>query len=123
MIIDLLLDRYDGEPYNATKFYHNVREYENELGIDYISIALDYGNNNDVIHALKRYLKDYGYNMQPGFISWLCGQKWIDEEDIFKSDTRWDVNLYANGEPTYNAKLTADQITMVIEYIKELEER
>ena len=48
MIVDLILDRKDGEPYNAHDFYVNVMGYEAIFGMDFsISRALDIGTNKD----------------------------------------------------------------------------
>ena len=51
MIVDLILDRKDGYPYNPHEFYNEIRDCE-RLGIgvsdERISIAMDYGDNQDV---------------------------------------------------------------------------
>ena len=83
MIIDLILDRkadmenYDDNSYSANSFYHRIREYEEDLGIDYISKAMDYGNNTDVQHALINYLVDLGYYHDPALITWIKNTNWI----------------------------------------------
>lgn len=44
MIIDLILDRQCGVPYNAKRFCDNVRDYESyNFGSTSISKAMDYG--------------------------------------------------------------------------------
>ncbi len=64
MIIDLILDRKDGCPYNAHEFYNDIRDYE-RLGVgthgEDISIAMDYGDNRDVQRVLCQYVKRNGY--------------------------------------------------------------
>lgn len=60
MIIDLILDRKDGERYDARDFYFNVLEY-GEPGHG-ITAAMDGGTENDVKKALCAYILDYGYN-------------------------------------------------------------
>lgn len=50
MIIDLILDRQCGVPYNAKRFYDNVRDYEsyNFGSTGSIYKAMDYGEEKDV---------------------------------------------------------------------------
>lgn len=63
MIIDLILDRYNGAAYVTSDFYINVLEYENifELSHD-ITIAMDFSTNKEVQQALCKYIDDNNYN-------------------------------------------------------------
>ena len=60
MIIDLILDRKNGEHYNAREFYFNVLSY-GAPGYN-ITRAMDGGTENDVKKAICRYIMDGGYN-------------------------------------------------------------
>lgn len=60
MIIDLILDRKDGESYRADSFYRNVVRY-GEIG-DAITRAMDFGTEKDVKKALCSYIDDQDYN-------------------------------------------------------------
>lgn len=63
MIIDLILDRKDGVPYDPRKFYYEILGYENTFNFDFsISETLDYGSELDVKNTLKKYIKTQGYN-------------------------------------------------------------
>lgn len=78
MIIDLILDRKDGYPYDAYEFYNEIRDYE-RLGIgvsdERISIAMDYGDNRDVQRVLCEYVYMNGY---PAKIQkYIRTQQWI----------------------------------------------
>ena len=65
MIIDLILDRKDGIPYNPKKFYNEILEYEQNFFPGFpISGALDYGENEDVKRELKKYIIEQEYNPQ-----------------------------------------------------------
>lgn len=64
MIIDLILDRKDGEPYDAGMFYWGVFNYIEvfrELAMP-ITRAMDDGTEKDVKHALCDYIDKCGYN-------------------------------------------------------------
>lgn len=60
MIIDLILERKDGEPYNPEQFYRDVSEY-GDIGWD-IARALDAGTENQVKQALCQYIDNQGYS-------------------------------------------------------------
>jgi hypothetical protein len=63
MIIDFILDRRAGVPYDAKKFYDYVRGEEDVFEFDpVISRAMDGGSEEDVKKALCRYIVDQGYN-------------------------------------------------------------
>ena len=78
MIVDLILDRKDGYPYDAHEFYNEIRDYE-RLGVgvpdERISIAMDYGDNQDVQRTLCEYIYMNGY---PDSIqNYIRSQQWI----------------------------------------------
>ena len=62
MIIDLILDRKDGLPYNAGEFFFNTQQY-GEVGFD-ITAAMEGGTEQDVKRELCKYIKDNEYNME-----------------------------------------------------------
>lgn len=64
MIIDLILDRKDGEPYDAKHFYNEVMDYGYiwpQLA-NPITSAMDGGTNEEVQKALCLYVTSQGYN-------------------------------------------------------------
>lgn len=79
MIIDLILDRKDGVEYNPHEFYNKVRKYESynmsSLPDNTISIAMDYGTNEDVKKVLCEYIIEGGYN--PKICDYINSQQWI----------------------------------------------
>ena len=83
MIIDLILDRKDGTPYNAIDFYRDVMEYESDFNLDRsISSALDYGDEKAVRKALCDYVINQGYNKN------ICN--YINDVQWLKSDVTND---------------------------------
>lgn len=78
MIIDSILDRRNGYPYNAHEFYNDIRDYEC-LGVgthgEDISLAMDYGDNKDVQRVLCQYVQRNGY---PANIEdYIRSQVWV----------------------------------------------
>lgn len=87
MIIDLILDRYNNTAYNAHDFYIDVLDYENidSLGHN-ISIALDYGSNEDVQKAICDYIDRNEYNAN--IKRFVCAVDWLNND---YSDTDYSV--------------------------------
>jgi hypothetical protein len=78
MIIDLILDRYDGDAYDPKEFYDMVMEYEE--GTDYpISTALDGGEEEDIRRELCAYIDDGNYN--PKIKDFINSVKGLDGDD------------------------------------------
>lgn len=76
MIVDLILNRKDGEPYNAKDTYNYITEHESLFNKEYpISRAFDMGTNEDVQNALSKYITDGGYN--PKIIEYIKSVDWI----------------------------------------------
>lgn len=76
MIVDLILDRKDGVPYNAKETYHYITECESLFNKDYpISRAFDMGTNEDVQKALSKYITDEGYNSK--IIEYIKSVDWV----------------------------------------------
>lgn len=77
MIIDLILDRKDGEPYNPKRFYSAITGYRKTFPYitDLISLAFDYGMEEDCRRALNYYIDWGGYNpeikMYVNSVNWL----------------------------------------------------
>ena len=77
MIIDLILDRKDGEEYDAREFYYCVMEYESTLDSNReISCALDGGNESDVKKSLCDYITGNGYNTE--ICKYVNSVNWVD---------------------------------------------
>lgn len=60
MIVDWILDRKDGEPYNAQEFYRYALEGDYES----IARALESNNEDEIRKALKEYLDGNMFNPQ-----------------------------------------------------------
>lgn len=82
MIIDLILDRKDDEIetgrdyYDAHDFYMDVYGY-GRIG-DEITLAMDYGTENDVKRALCNYILNNEYN--PKICNYIMSKNWLPEE-------------------------------------------
>lgn len=80
MIIDLILDRQCGVPYNAKRFYDNVRDYEsyNFGSTGSIYKAMDYGDEKDVKEVLCKYIDRNKYN--PGIKNYINSVSWLQND-------------------------------------------
>lgn len=76
MIIDLILDRKDGEKYNPNKFYGDCLNYGN-IG-DNITRSMDSGTETDVKEALCRYVIENDYNLN--ICKYINRKKWLVKE-------------------------------------------
>ncbi len=75
MIIDLILDRKDGIPYNPYDFYTSVMKYEEDIAPTYpISTALDSGTEEEVKKAICHYIIDYDY--PPAICDYINSKQW-----------------------------------------------
>lgn len=81
MIIDLILDKQEGQHYNPRDFYYRVRGYSDtfDRAFDYIVNALDAGTNDDIIKALCRYIDEEEYN--PKIKDYIKTQDWLTEDN------------------------------------------
>lgn len=81
MIIDLILDRKDGETfgdvYDARQFYFDVLQYIylTKDASSEITSAMDYGTDADVRASLCRYIDQNGYN--PEIKNYINSRRWI----------------------------------------------
>lgn len=87
MIIDSILERYNGKPYCAKSFYNEMMAY-GEIAFD-ITYAMDYGENADIRKVLCDYIEEGNYNLKiKDFINaadWLTdddGKRWENEINI-----------------------------------------
>lgn len=78
MIIDLILDRKDGIPYNAKKFYNDCMEY-GEISHE-ITRAMDVGTEENVINELCKYIDEQDYN--PEIKKYIQSVKWLESEKL-----------------------------------------
>ena len=80
MVIDAILDRKEGEEYgeeyNAKAFYDFVRSY-GKIGED-ITLAMDYGEEEDVKAALCDYIIINEYN--PALCDYIETREWLPRE-------------------------------------------
>jgi len=80
MIIDKILDRKDGEKYNARLFYIDTVKSstifnDNNDRYNKIALALDSGDNKDVQKQLNLYIIENDYN--PNIIEYINSVEWI----------------------------------------------
>lgn len=88
MIIDLILDRMEyepgviyigcsdggwGKPYNPRTFYFECMRYGRIA--DRITLAMDYGTENDIRKALCDYIDENEYN--PKIKDYINSQNWL----------------------------------------------
>lgn len=75
MIVDMILDRKEGTPYNAKAFYAYCMEERAVFGYyigGEITIAMDAKRNDMVQVALCKYIMEQGYN--PDICDYFNGQ-------------------------------------------------
>ena len=73
MIIDCILDRYDGAAYDPKVFYHYCNGYSS-YG-DKIAAAMDGGTENDIKAAIAEYISGE-YN--PLIIAYVYSVNWLE---------------------------------------------
>lgn len=78
MIIDLILDRKDGDAYSPREFYNAVQEYGEVFGdvAWNITRAMDEGSELDVKAVLCRYIIDNGYNEKT--CEYIISVNWLE---------------------------------------------
>lgn len=78
MIIDLILDRADGTPYNAHDFYTAVSGYADVFPgiVEPITRALDCGTENDI----KQKLCDYAREYNPKICEYIESVQWLEND-------------------------------------------
>lgn len=77
MIIDLILDRKDGQAYRAENFYRETSGYVagfNGFGGDILD-AMDGGTEQDVKNALNKYITEGEYN--PKISDYINSVNWL----------------------------------------------
>lgn len=86
MIIDLILDRKDGQQYNANEFYNDVMQYAETWPetANPITRAMDEGDENDVRRQLCAYIDEQQYN--PEIKDYINSVQWLE------SDARPEIN-------------------------------
>ena len=87
MIIDLILDRKDGESYNPETFY---RYCFDEPGGALITYAMDYLNEIDVKQALCGYVMINGYS--EAICEYINSVEWLPVEFIESDHNKQIIN-------------------------------
>lgn len=88
MIIDKILDRYDGDAYDPEDFYRAMMSYEE--GTDFpISRALDSGEEEDIKRELCAYIDDGNYN--PKIKDFINSVKWLEADDGKDYSKEFDI--------------------------------
>lgn len=75
MIIDLILDKKDGLPYNPREFYKQVKQYGKDIQFTDISDAMQEKNEYKVKQALCRYIVEFDYNLD--IIKYILKVNWL----------------------------------------------
>ena len=80
MLIDLILDRKDGQPYNARQFYNEVSDYI-DVFPSYMDVtrAMDSGTEADVQRALCEYVAREEYN--PALTAYIRSVQWLTSDE------------------------------------------
>lgn len=79
MIVDRILDRKDGEPYNAKNFYNYCMKEMAVFGYyigGEITRAMDSRTNADVQEALCKYILEQDYN--PEICDYIRSVDWLN---------------------------------------------
>ena len=74
MIIDLILDRREGTPYEPKTFYNSCMNYGNIA--DEITRAMDIGTEEDIKVALCAYIDKQEYN--PEIKNYINSVNWLE---------------------------------------------
>lgn len=75
MIVDRILDRKDGTPYNAKELYDYCKDVGEGIGDDIVD-ALDYKTEEEVKDALCNYIVAQGYNLD--ICDYIRSVNWIE---------------------------------------------
>jgi hypothetical protein len=110
MIIDLILDRKDGEEYNARDFYYACLRY-GEVGDD-ITRALDSGTEKDVKKALCDYVIDNDYNKN--ICKYINSVNWLEGFEESKKSARKSLTERLRYDPI-TLELIQDDIELYFE--------
>lgn len=78
MIIDLILDRKEGTPYEPKTFYNSCMGYDDIA--DEITRAMDVGTEEDIKEALCAYIDNQSYN--PEIKNYIRSVKWLEAENL-----------------------------------------
>ena len=113
MLIDLILDRKDGQIYNAKEFYNAVMEYT-DVFPSYLPVAraMDGGTEADVISELCDYVRRENYS--PEICDYISSVKWLEDEDR----AFYDSNKEERDRAVYNLRATAENIASYASYAK-----
>lgn len=75
MVIDVILDRQGGSPYDSKSFCAYCIAYDSELTLN-IADAMDEGEEEDVKKAIHKYLKEADYDF-PEFHEYVDSVNWL----------------------------------------------
>lgn len=100
MVVDCILDRKDGSPYNPREFYQDMLAYE----ADEISRAMDEGTEEDVKKALCDYITFNEYN--PDICDYINSVDWLTSSRknrrLVKSSRRPIQSMYVSEDISGN---------------------
>lgn len=85
MLIDLILDRKDGDKYVVRDLYNYVQDYTDNPDYMAVARALDAGTETDVISALCDYISHENYN--PEICDYICSVKWLEDDAVAPAPT------------------------------------
>lgn len=99
MLIDLILDRKDGDKYVARNLYEYVQDYTDNPDYMAVARALDAGTEADVISALCDYIEHENYN--PEICDYICSVSWLKDDAAPALDPESDVIEAKTGRKCY----------------------
>lgn len=114
MLIDIILDRKDGVPYNPKEFIKDVKYYEKFFKFGHaISDAFEAGDEEGVKDALIDYIKKYGYDNN-SLRRWIQSQNWTD------GDVRESFHRFGMRRPLMQENRIGPLGKLLLESKKEL---
>jgi hypothetical protein len=99
MLIDLILDRKDGDKYVVRDLYNYVQDYTDNPDYMAVARALDAGTEADVISALCDYISHEDYN--PEICDYICSVSWLKDDAAPALDPESDVIEAKTGRKCY----------------------
>ena len=106
MLIDIILDRKDGQAYNSRAFYNACMGYAQTFPCCLPVVrALDGGTEQDVISELCNYIQEQGYN--PEICKYVASVKWLEDDAPAQTEEQHDGEIHYLVEETTKRKCFA----------------
>lgn len=75
MLVDMILERQEGEPYNLKEFRKEVKDYCNTFDYTDVYNALRYSSDEKIKYELCKYIDDEWYG-NPLIKNYICSVSW-----------------------------------------------